>query len=448
MKPAHSRLVLAATIVLAIGSACRTRPRTPVLLVSIDTLRPDHLGCYGYSRPTSPHLDVFRKDAVLFQKAIAHAPSTLPSHASLLTSMLPPHHGASVANGLAVPKEIVTLAEVLHAEGYATASFNGGIQLDPVWGLDQGFDTYMSVKPRGAPAESLVDEHDRFSFVVEQARAWILNHEARPFFLFLHTYEVHHPYSPETADLDPFRGDYEGPLPDRITMDLLREIDGGSLKVSDRDRQHLVDAYDGEIRSMDRAYGTLVSFLKERGLYDAALVLVTSDHGEEFGEHGRLGWHSHSLFDELLRVPLLVKLPRSRLAGAAVADQVRGIDVAPTILSVLGLGLPATFEGRPLLEDGARAGVASEAWSSRDVTEPNAFISLRTPEWKLLEGRLFDLVADPGERNDVAKAHQDVVRRLAERRRTLERDRPRAARRPASPDDGLRERLRSLGYVE
>ena len=222
MKPAPRLLVLAAALALAGG--CRARPRTPVILVSIDTLRPDHLGCYGYPRPTSPNLDAFRKDAVLFRQAIAHAPSTLASHASLLTSLLPPHHGASISNNLAVPRGVVTLAELLRAEGYATASFNGGVQLDPVWGLDQGFDTYMSVKPRGAPAESLVDEHDRFSFITEEARAWILDHEGPPFFLFLHTYEVHHPYSPDPADLDPFRGDYKGPLPDRITVDLLRQM--------------------------------------------------------------------------------------------------------------------------------------------------------------------------------------------------------------------------------
>ncbi len=437
-----------AAMALALASGCRTRPEAPVILVSIDTLRPDHLGCYGYPRPTSPHLDAFRRDAVLFQKAIAHAPSTLSSHASILTSLLPPHHGASISNDLAVPREVTTLAEVLRAEGYLTASFNGGVQLDPVWGLDQGFDTYASVKPRGAPAESLIDEHDRFAHITEQARAFILNHEGRPFFLFLHTYEVHHPYSPDAADLDAFRGDYKGPLPDLITVDLLRQIDGGSLRISDGDRQHVVDAYDAEIRSMDRAFGAFVGFLRERKLYHDALIVVTSDHGEEFGEHGRLGWHSHSLYDELLRVPLLVKLPASRLGGGLATEQVRGIDVAPTVLSALGLGIPAPFEGRDLLKGGSPGAAANEAWSSRDVTEPNAVISLRTPEWKLFDARLYDLLRDPGEREDVAKSHADVARRLSERRKAIAADRPRPARRPATPDDELRERLRSLGYVE
>ncbi|HVQ30562.1 MAG TPA: sulfatase-like hydrolase/transferase, partial [Vicinamibacteria bacterium] len=240
----------------------------------------------------------------------------------------------------------------------------------------------------------------------------------------------------------------KGPLPDRITVDLLRQIDRGTVRVEDRDRQHLIDAYDAEIRSMDRAFGVFVSFLKEKGLYDPALIVVTSDHGEEFGEHGRLGWHSHSLFDELLRVPLLVKLPASRLAGTSVADQVRGIDVAPTVLSALGLGLPSAFEGHSALDEGARRGDANEVWSSRDVTTPHSVVSLRTPEWKLFDGRLYSLADDPGEQHDVAKAHEDVARRLGARRKALATERPRPAPRSAAPDDALRERLRSLGYVE
>ena len=150
---------------------------------------------------------------MLFTNAFSHAPSTLVAHASLLTSLLPPHHGAKISNDLALPLEITTLAEVLRARGYATASWNGGIQLDAAFGLDQGFDVYESVKPRGAPAESLVEKTDRFAHVVEQARAWMKGRADPSFFLFLHTYEVHHPYSPDPRDLDLFRKGYAGPLP-------------------------------------------------------------------------------------------------------------------------------------------------------------------------------------------------------------------------------------------
>jgi arylsulfatase A-like enzyme len=394
-------------------------------------------------------VDAFANDAVLFREAIAQAPSTLASHASLLTSLNPPHHAASIANNLALPLEVVTLAEILRSRGYATASFNGGIQLDATWGLDQGFDTYLSVKPRTAGAESLVDAKDRFEYVVGLAQAWIEQNETRPFFLFLHTYEVHHPYTPYAADLEPFRGTYAGRLQDRITVDVLRRINDGKLTVDDRDRQHIVNAYDGEIRSMDRAFGSLVNFLRGRGLYDRALIVFTSDHGEEFGEHGRMGWHTHSLFDELLRVPLLVKLPSSRLAGTTSEGQARGIDVGPTLLAALGLEIPPQFAGRDLLSaDPMKPGELTEAFSSRDVVEPNSSVAVRTSEWKLYDGRLFNLTRDKRETEDVARPNADVARRLRNRLEAILAARRRPAKRAASPDAELLDRLRSLGYVE
>lgn len=435
--------------VLAASLACgRPASQPPVVLVSIDTLRPDHLGCYGYTRLTSPNIDAFRRDAVLFLSAFAHASSTLPSHASMLTSLLPPHHGASIANNLAVPHEVLTLAEVLHERRYVTASFNGGLQLDPVYGLDQGFGVYESVKPRGASAGTLIDAADRFSHTVERARAFVERQTGPGFFLFLHSYEVHHPYSPDPADLAPFRGKYSGSLPDLISVDLLRQINSGTRRVDDRDRQHVIDAYDAEIMSMDRAFGALVAFLKARKLYDAALVVVTSDHGEEFGEHGMMGWHSHTLYDELLHVPLLVKLPGGRLAGATIESPARHVDLAPTMLRAVGIPVPAAFFGRDLFAPGPAPAGAEEVWSALDVKAPNPAWSLRNPDWKLVENRLYDLRHDPGEHTDVASDHADVARRLAARRQALVDARERASRRPAEADDELRERLRSLGYVE
>jgi arylsulfatase A-like enzyme len=442
------RLAGALLLLAALGGGCRRgAPPPSVILVSIDTLRPDHLGCYGYGRPTSPEIDRFRAEAVLFEQAIAHAPSTLPSHASILTSLVPAHHGASVANGLAVPLEALTLAEVLRERGYATASFNGGIQLDRAWGLDQGFDRYVSVKPRDASAESLVDPTDRFAHVVDEAARWLSGQEGRPVFLFLHTYEVHHPYSPEAADLALFRGDYRGPLPDQVSVDLLKRINDGAQAVDARDRRHVVAAYDAEIRSMDRAFGRLRARLEERGRYEDALVVFTSDHGEEFGEHGRMGWHTHSLHDELLRVPLLVKLPKARLAGASLGGQARGIDVAPTLLAALGIAAPAAFEGRNLLADRPLMGEGTETLAARDVKEPNRSAAIRTLEWKLYDGRLFDLRRDAGETRDVAAGESAVVERLRGRERVLLGARPAPPRRPAAQTDELRERLRSHGYV-
>jgi arylsulfatase A-like enzyme len=417
-----------------------------VVLVSIDTLRPDHLGCYGYRRPTSPNLDAFRKDAILFRNAFAHAPSTLVSHAAILTSLLPPHHGGSISGDLAVPREVQTLAEVMREAGYVTASFNGGNQLDAAYGLDQGFDLYVSAKPRDAPADTLVDETDRFSHEVEQAREWI-EKQGGPFFLFLHTYEVHHPYTPRGPDLELFERDYHGSLPNRITVKLLSQINSGEFVLKPGDRQHIVDTYDAEIRSADRAFGRLVALLRTLGLYDNALVVVTSDHGEEFGEHGQVGWHSHTLYDELLHVPLLVKLPGDTRAGTTVEETVRGIDVAPTVLAALGRSVPAAFEGRDILASGPRPPGADEVWSKRDVRALTV-VGLRTPEWKLINGRLYNLRRDPGELTDVAASEPQVVERMTSRRLELLQARRQPRPQPAQINEELRDRLRALGYLD
>ena len=438
-----------ATLLLSVPG-CSKRS-TPVVLISIDTLRPDHLGCYGYPRQTSPNLDAFRKDAVLFRHAFAHAPSTLASHAAILTSLLPPHHGASV-DDLAVPREVLTLAEVMREGGYSTASFNGGIQLDPAYGLDQGFDVYVSAKPRSSIAETLVDETDHFSYQVEQARAWI-EKQARPFFLFLHTYEVHNPYTPRAPDLEFFQGDYHGDLPNRITVKLLSQFNQGKRALEARDRQHILDAYDAEIRSADRAFGRLVDLLRNLGIYDDALMVVTSDHGEEFSEHGQVGWHSHTLYDELLHVPLLVKLPGKARAGTTIEETVRGIDIAPTMLAALGRRAPSEFEGLDILAPGPRPTGADEVWSRRDIRMLDArtlsdLVCLRTPEWKLIDGRLYNLRSDPGERKDVAAQQPEVVERLTERRRELLESRRLPRPQPAQINEELRQRLRALGYLD
>jgi arylsulfatase A-like enzyme len=436
--------------ILLCGIACGERPARPhVILVSIDTLRADHLGCYGYARDTSPRLDELARDAVVFRQAIAQAPSTLPSHASMLTSLLPSHHGASVANGTALSADAVTLAEVLRAAGYRTASFNGGVQLDSLYGLDRGFETWRSARPGDAGAEVLTGDIDRFDHVVEQATDWIGAVRPDPFFLFLHTYETHHPYTPDAETLAPFDADYRGDLPDRVGLELLHAVNHGAMRLDEDDLRHVVAAYDAEIRSVDAALGRLLDFLRSEGLYDRTLLIVTSDHGEEFGEHGFVGWHSHSLHDELLRVPLVVKLPGSRLAGRAVADQVRGIDLAPTILDELGIAPPDAFEGAsvgPLMESDAplapRASVGRQ-----DVVATDEAWSLRTPEWKWIRGRLYQLSADPGETVDVASRHAGVEAAMRAQLDALLRARPRPEPRHVRPGAALEERLRALGYV-
>jgi arylsulfatase A-like enzyme len=440
---------LAVLLVLLALRSCQPAGRHNVILISIDTLRADHLGCYGYQRDTTPRIDSFRRDASLFELAIAQAPSTLPSHASMFTSLLPRHHGASIANDSGIDPAAPTLAAILKREGYATASFNGGIQLDPLYGLSRGFDTYVSARPSGADAEVLVDPVDRFDHVVSAAMQWIRDRNSRPWFLFLHTYEIHHPYTPDPALLALMNPDYDGALPDRISVDLLQRINRGETAVGDADIAHIEATYDAELRSVDTAFGTLVDFLRSQGLYDDAVIVVTSDHGEEFGEHGFVGWHSHSLYDELLRVPLLVKLPGSRGGGRSVAAQVTGIDLAPTILDALDVAIPHSFAGHSLLPAIAGAGNGREyVVSQRDVDGLDEHDAIRSRRWKWSRGGLFHLESDPLETTDVSLRNGDTAQAMSRMLAEILAARPRPQPHRVEPDEALRERLRSLGYLE
>ncbi len=444
------RAAVILTAALAASGSCRGPLRPNVILISIDTLRADHLSCYGYRRSTTPRIDRFRRGAALFEQAIAHAPSTLPSHASIFTSLLPSHHGASVARSSGVDPGALTLTEILRREGYQTASFNGGIQLDPLYGLARGFDTYQSARPSVAGAEVLVDPVDRFDHAVTEAMKWIRERKPGPFFLFLHTYETHHPYTPDPELLAPMDAGYAGSLPDDISIELLKRINDGELEVDEADLEHIVAAYDAELASVDAAFGKLMDFLERERLYDDAVIVVTSDHGEEFGEHGIVGWHAHSLYDELLRVPLLIKLPGSRGAGRSIDAQVRGIDLAPTILDELELPIPPSFEGASLVPAiaGATEDPPEHAVSQKDVAVPDEETSIRTLAWKWTRGRLFHLPSDGLETTNVSSANLATAEALSRELDKLLKARPKPPDHHVEPDAELVKKLRSLGYVK
>ncbi len=418
-----------------------------VVLISIDTLRADHLGCYGYGPPTSPNVDRWSREAVVFEHAFSQAPSTLPSHASIFTSMLPSHHGALYSVGRPLPDRATTMAELLQAQGYETAGFHGAGQVSDEFGMGQGFDQYVAVQ-------------GRFRNVVEEAVKWLDQRSAAPFFLFLHTYEVHHPYTPDPEYLELFDSGYDGELPGHIMVDDLRRINGDAspqLEIDEADLRHIVATYDAEIRSMDDGFGQFVTALAKRGLRESTLLIFTSDHGEEFNEHGRVGWHSHSLYDELLWVPLVIRFPGGVYAGRRVDDLVRLLDVAPTVLDVLALPAAPTFEGlsvRTLFDTDTPPRVAI---SQQDTKYAPPVSSLRTLDWKLYEeivvrrlyrDRLFDLRADPGEQHNVLATNLGLAWRLTARLREIEALLPAMDGRPAELSAQTIERLRALGYRE
>ncbi|MCP4906499.1 MAG: sulfatase [bacterium] len=430
--------------------------RPDVIFVSIDTLRADHVGAYGYRPPTTPVLDALASEGIVFEQAIAHAPSTLPSHVSMFTSKIPIEHRVMVATERPLPPDMPVLAEIFADSGYRTAAFHSGGQLTDDLEIDRGFDVWKNV---GVP----------FAPTVAEGCSWLTSpsdepsDQKEPAFLFLHTYEVHHPYRPRPDLLALFESDYSGPLPKDIEIDAhLRRINDRSdqrLELTDADLAHIIATYDAELRSVDESFGDLLECIRKNGRYDETLVLVTSDHGEEFAEHGWVGWHSHSLFDELLRVPLIIKLPAGEGAGSRVAAMVRLIDLAPTLLAASGIDVPESFRGRSLLGhlDPERSedliATTEIAIAARDNANllPGQ-IAVRSGKFKLIGRHLFDLENDPRETTNVAAEHRPVLIELRKFREAALRlaatiDVPSASEPSRLDEETLRE-LEALGYLE
>jgi arylsulfatase A-like enzyme len=426
-------------------AGCAARPTAPppdIVLVSIDTLRADRLGVYGSTSGATPEIDRFREGAALFRTAVAQAPATLSSHASLFTSRLPHHHRANFAARSPLAEEETTLAEQLAAHGYRTRALVGGGQLRHEMGLGQGFASYQAMWEKARPGA--------FAAKVGRALAVLAEPDPRPLFLFLHTYEVHFPYRPERKILEQLDPGYTGPLGDHIEIATLQRINEGELAIDERDARRILACYDGELASVDTAFGRLARAVAERDGQRPTVLLLTSDHGEEFGEHGRQGWHGHSLFDELMLVPAILALPGGRYGGVEVTLPVRSIDLAPTLLELAGVPVPTTFAGRslvPLLRGESLPELPAVFQRSLFGGETGPDDGIRWRGWKLHAGRLYDLRRDPGERDDrsseAPELRSGLERLLAEAvargksssRRTFELD-----------DDAVRD-LRALGYL-
>ena len=354
-----------------------------VVVYLVDALRADHLPLYGYSRDTAPELTRFARDAVVFDEAVAASSWTKPSVASLFTSVLPRDH-ACVRFCTPLDPGLVTLAERLSQRGYGT----GAVVVNPHVGaknmqFDQGFD-HFEVPPLDRRAGQVVDA----------ALAFLDARRGQPTFLYVHTMDTHVPYrppSPFDRRFPPF------PEPGR----------GAARPLSDykepADLDRIVGQYDGAIAYGDQEFGRFVRALRERGLYDRAMIVFLADHGEEFLDHG--DWeHGHALFDEVVRVPLVVKYPRRREAGRRVARQVQLLDVLPTILKSQGLPVPGGIVGRPLDESFGASGPERPAVLETSYFEYAAY-GVRTSEAKYVRHfhpanveLFFDLRRDPGER--------------------------------------------------
>jgi len=397
--------------VLACGGAPEGEDGRPnLVLVSIDSLRARNLGCYGYGRDTSPFLDELAREGVRFTNAFSTTSWTLPAHAALFTGLFDSAHGL-VDNGLALGDEHLTLAELLGREGYETAGFFGGPYLHPTFGLGQGFDTYVdcSATARESGERVRVDarsEHSRSHADVtgprtrEAVAAWARARDrGAPCFLFVHLWDVHYDYLAPPEYVERFSPGYDGPVDGRDVMG-----EGVRADMPAEDLAHLVALYDAEIRFTDDVLRGILDDLRGLGMLDDAVVVVTADHGEEFFEHGGKG-HQRTLFDEVLQVPLVVWAPSgpSGIEPAVVDDQVRLVDLLPTLLELAGGEGALAVQGRslvPLLEGGSLEPVPALAEllvNDEDLRALRTLEAKRIVDARRSGAQVFDLAADPGE---------------------------------------------------
>jgi arylsulfatase A-like enzyme len=383
-------------------TADRAAPLAVIYLV--DTLRADHTGVYGYARRTTPELDAFARDAVVFDAAVVHASWTKPSVASILTSRLPAQHRAVQLRDPLDPAN-VTVAERLREKGWSTGA---AIANSVIYGaestFDRGFEVFAGLHGDDDRPSKLVGA----DVVVDAALAFLRSRRGLPTFLYVHTMDPHVPYEPPPP-FDRMFGPF--PTPEHPARDPRTDYK------EPLDRERMIGQYDGDIAFGDREFGRFVRELEAAGLYEDALVVFLSDHGEEFLDHGR--WlHGRSLFDELIRVPLVVKLPGNRGAGTRVAGQVQGLDVVPTVLEAAGVPLPPDLGGQPLQRMLARgasprpaiAEISHRGFVAHGVrTDEDKYVRRFSPDDDEL---YFDLRQDPKEKTSLAGDRADRVRVL------------------------------------
>jgi choline-sulfatase len=425
-----------------------------VILISIDTLRRDHVGLYGYSRPTTPNLDAFAQRAIVFDDAIAAHTNTGPSHATMLTGLTPPQHGIT-RNGVRLGGKVTTLAQLLERAGYHTGAFVSGFTLRAAdTGLQRGFDTYDDQFPRVRRGDE----------TLRRAKGWLndMVHDKQPVFLFFHLFDPHEPYeAPEPygkrfAPKGGFRA------PPRAEYDRLRTEGPRAGEL-----EEYTARYDGEIAYSDHLVGELLKHLEERGYMKRSTIIITSDHGETLGERPWVLDHGERVSEEQVRVPLMIRLPSDQHGGARVKTQVEHADIMPTVLAHLGIPSPEVY-GRALPLDGSEP-EARPAFSlavsvpermTREVPAPlgqGLVAGVRAPPNKLVvlpgaDGNavrlLFDLKADPLEKSDLAGQQPPA---LGEMSTTLESWTAKTGAKLAAPPPELsnetREGLKALGYV-
>jgi arylsulfatase A-like enzyme/Flp pilus assembly protein TadD len=414
---------------LAAGASVAREPepdnvsRPGVFLITIDTLRADHVHCYGYDQIRTPALDLLAEQGIRFTQAFTPSPITNSAHTSIMTGLLPSSHGVSDF-GVPLAAKYPTLAELLAKGGYQTAAFIGAVILDSknlAPGLDRGFEFYDNF-PEITKTKSRWGRLERRGMEVEQrAESWLNTHPDGTHFVWVHFYDPHDPYEPPP----PYSEIYK----DRL--------------------------YDGEIAYADSALGHFLAYLKKQGWYEGAMIVVVGDHGEGLGEHHE-DTHGIFLYDSTTHVPLIVKLPNEREAGRTVEGQVRTTDIMPTILSLLGIAAPANLDGDSLeqfltgVEAAPRTVFGETEYPLRFGWAP--LRSIRKEGFKFIEApkpELYDLRADPGESHNHYEPWDGTVQKLRKALAELSVKSPPALGKtsPAAVSESTIDELHALGYL-
>ncbi|MCK4547558.1 MAG: sulfatase [Candidatus Eisenbacteria sp.] len=464
-----------------------------VLFMVVDAARADHLSCYGYARKTSPCIDEWASSGVLFQNALAQAPWTKPSTATLLTGLYPSAHGVTLPAN-AVPGHLHPLPEILKEAGYRTAIFTDNYFITPLFGFERGVDHFMAIDRfwfrdlmlghllgvasrrvhfleellwRMAVAERQLLGAETCSGelgareLTEVFLEWLDERPTARFFSYIHFMEPHAPYDPPPSyDARFLRAD----LRKRPRVTHFPDYSGflpfePGCRMSADSLETMVALYDGEILFVDEWIGWLIGELKRRGLYDNTLILLTADHGDEFYEHE--GWgHAHSLFQELLHVPLILSCPRGVVGGRRIPHAVRHIDLLPTILEICNIPAPDGIDGASLapILSGIEPADPPRVVMSEIYREGHFARSLVVGNEKIIFSQqglekhlaLFDLETDPGETTNLAETHNSRAQELLARLNELyaiSSDKA-VSGTTVTIDDGTRERLEALGYIQ